>query len=376
MPLEGGEPRRLSDWNATLTGLVWTPDGREIIYSVEETAASRLWRIDAKGAALSRGSPIESIPMTASLPSISQPRSGQPARLAFQTQTIDVDIQMLDLEADLVNDTIDAKPFANSTRVESSARFSRDGRRIAFASQRSGSQELWIAGRDGSGLQQITSLNAQQLVVGGWSPDGERILFDAAINGNSDIYVVGADGGQLRRLTSEPSIDGVPSWSNDGRWIYFSSTRSGATPDAWRVTPGGGEAQRMTHNGGFEPRESPDGQYLFFLERHPHGLGTDPTVRLMRRPIAGGQEEVMLERVRPFLWSVTDSGIVFLTRETEFDAIDRYRFSDQRVVRIGRLGFRLPGSYTHMSVSRDGRWGLATRMVRVDSDLMRLDNFQ
>ena len=376
MPTSGGEPRRLSDWNATLMGLAWTPDGREIVYSVEETAASRLWRIDANAATPGRGSPIAGIPVTARLPSISRPRSGQPARLAFQTQTIDVDIQMLDLEAGAVNDAIEARPFANSTRVEASAKFSPDGRRIAFASQRSGNQEVWIAGRDGGGLRQVTSLNAQQLLVFGWSPDGERILFDAAVDGNSDVYTVGTDGGQIRRLTSEPSIDGVPSWSNDGRWIYFSSTRAGAIPDAWRVSPDGGAAQRITHNGGFEPKESPDGQYLFYLAGNPHGLGTDPRSRLMRRPVAGGPEETVLEHVRPFLWSVIESGIVFLTREADFDAIDRYRFSDQRVARIGRLGFRVPTSYTHMSVSRDGRWALATRMVRVDSDLMRLDNFR
>ena len=65
-----------------------------------------------------------------------------------------------------------------------------------------------------------------------------------------------------------------------------------------------------------------------------------------------------------------------MTREADFDAIDVYRFADQRVVRVGRLRFRLPGIYTHMTVSRDGRWALATEMVRFDSDLMRLDNFR
>ena len=84
----------------------------------------------------------------------------------------------------------------------------------------------------------------------------------------------------------------------------------------------------------------------------------------------------MLERVRPFLWSVMDTGIVFVTREQDSDAIDVYRFTDQRVARAGRLGFRIPGIYAHMTVSRDGRWGLATKMVRLDSDLMRLDNFR
>ena len=96
----------------------------------------------------------------------------------------------------------------------------------------------------------------------------------------------------------------------------------------------------------------------------------------MRAPVAGGQEELVLERVQPFLWSVTDTGIVFITREADFDAIDVYRFSDRRVARVGRLGFRMPGHSRHLTVSRDGRRALATKMVRFASDLMRLDNFR
>ena len=53
-----------------------------------------------------------------------------------------------------------------------------------------------------------------------------------------------------------------------------------------------------------------------------------------------------------------------------------YRFSDQRVARLGRLGFRIPGTFTHMTVSREGRWALATEMVRFDADSMLLDNFR
>ena len=52
VPMGGGEPRRLSDWNAAIEGLSWTPDGREIVYSVDEPAASRLWRIHANSTTL------------------------------------------------------------------------------------------------------------------------------------------------------------------------------------------------------------------------------------------------------------------------------------------------------------------------------------
>jgi len=376
VPMGGGEPRRLSNWSANMYGLAWTPDGREIVYDVDEPPASRLWRIDANSATPARGSPIADIPAAARYPSISRPTPGRPARLAFQTIARDVDLHLMDLDARLVNDTIESQPFWNSTRIEGSARFSPDGSRIAVASFRSGAHEIWVAGRDGSGLQQVTTLGAVGVLVGGWSPDGSQIAFEAAIGGNTDVYIVGRDGGHLRRLTVEPSIDGVPTWSEDGRWIYFASTRAGVIADIWRVPADGGLAIRLTRNGGFQPQESSDGRYLFYLDRPPAGVVIGGTARLMRLPLGGGPEELVLDRVRPFQWSVTDTGIVFVTREPDFDAIDVYRFNDQQAARVGRLGFRIPGIYTHMTVSRDGRWALATDMVRFDSDLMRLDNFR
>ena len=376
VPMAGGEPRRLSNWSTEIDRVSWTPDGREIVYSVAEPVANRLWRIPANSATPARGSPIADVPAGARNPSISRPAAGHPGRLAFQTINRDVDLYLMDVDARLVNDRIESRPFCNSTRIEGSARFSPDGRRIAFVSLRSGAMEIWVAGRDGSGLQQVTTLGAVGVLVGGWSPDGTTIAFEAAVGGNTDVYLVGSDGGHLHRLTAEPSIDGIPSWSGDGRWIYFASTRAGVVADIWRTAPSGGPATRLTRNGGFEPRESVDGRYLFYLDRPPAGLAPGSTARLMRLPLDGGEAEPVVSGLRPFLWSVTDTGIAFVTREPDFDAIDVYRSSDQRVARVGRLGFRLPGIWTHMTVSRDGRWALATNMVRFEADLMRLDNFR
>jgi Tol biopolymer transport system component len=376
VPMGGGEPRRLSNWSASMYGLSWTPDGREIVYDVDEPPASRLWRIDANSATPARGSPISDIPASAMYPSISRPAPGHAARLAFRTISRDVDLHLMDLDSRLVHDTIESQRFSDSTRIESSARFSPDGRRIAFASFRSGAHEIWIAARDWTGPRQVTTLGASGMLVGGWSPDGTSIAFEAAIGGNTDVYVVGTDGGHPRQLTAQSSIDGVPSWSRDGHWIYFASTRAGTIADIWRVSSSGGEATRLTTHGGFEPRESADGQYLFYLDAPPAGLDIGGTARLMRLPLSGGQEEPVIDRVRPFLWSVTERGIVFVTREPHVDAIDVYRFGDRRVARVGRLGFRIPEIYTYMTVSPDGRWALATNLVRFDSDLMRLDNFR
>jgi hypothetical protein len=55
------------------------------------------------------------------------------------------------------------------------------------------------------------------------------IAFDNAKLGNYDIYVISADGGPPHRLTSGPFNNVRPSWSRDGRWIYFGSNPTGTS---------------------------------------------------------------------------------------------------------------------------------------------------
>ena len=51
-------------------------------------------------------------------------------------------------------------------------------------------------------------------------------------------------------------------------------------------------------------------------------------------------------------------------------------FSDGTIARVGPIESRVPAIYPYMTASRDGRWAMLTKLVRLDSDLMRLDNFR
>jgi Tol biopolymer transport system component len=271
MPMEGGVPRRLTDWNALVDDVAWTADGRELIYS----AVGRLWRIQANGSRIGRGALVADISVPVDRISISHPGRDGTSLIAFRTSHREDVMRLIDLEAPLVDGKIQAgRPIAASTRLDVPGAFSLDGTKIAFISNRTSMDgvELWIANLDGTGLRRVASLEAPEMVIGSWSPDGSFIALDASITGNMDIYVVSTQAGKPRRLTFAPSMDGLPTWSRDGKWIYFTSTASGPIPEIWRVGATGDPLEQITHRGGFQPELSPDGKYLYYLDRSPRHL--------------------------------------------------------------------------------------------------------
>ena len=78
------------------------------------------------------------------------------------------------------------------------------------------------------------------------------------MEGQYEIYVIAASGGRPRRLTFEPGEDSIPSFSTDGRFIYFTSKRSGVF-EIWKMPVSGGDAVQVTRNGGVVALESMDG---------------------------------------------------------------------------------------------------------------------
>ena len=375
-PIAGGEPRRRTNWNASISGVSWASDGREILYSVAEAPGldHSLFRIPADGDRLEQGT--RALHTSVASLSMSRPRSGHAGRVAFTRSRTDVGLRLVDLEGPRVGDVFQSiGHFSDSTRVDVPGRFSRDGKQVVFLSDRTGWAEVWIANADGSGLRQVTTLHATELLIGSWSPDSRRLVIDAAVAGDSDVFLVSLDDGSSVKVTTEPGSDGLAEWSVDGHWIYFTSDRSGR-PEVWKVPADGGEPVRITRDGGFQPQQAPDGRTLYYLDRpSPGTFGVTGTSRLMQVPVAGGKEAAVLDRVRFGLWSVTQDGIVFLTVGPDADAIDFYGFGDRAVRRLGTLPFRASriAGLGGLTASWDGRRVLVSTTDVWESDIMVVD---
>ena len=97
-----------------------------------------------------------------------------------------------------------------------------------------------------------------------FSPDGRKLVVTlGGVDGNLDIFVLDVTSRSTRRLTTHRAIDTEGSWSPDGRFIYFTSDRSGG-PQIYRVGADGGTPERITFEGSYNarPRLSPDGSRL------------------------------------------------------------------------------------------------------------------
>lgn len=127
-----------------------------------------------------------------------------------------------------------------------SPRFSPDGTRIAFVSDRSGNRDIWVVPAAGGDPMQMTQDPAAD-VDPEWSPDGGRIAFASDRGGPLFLYQMFVSDRQVFMLTAGTGQDRRPAWSPDGRWIAFQSTRDGRA-HVWLIPPEGGEARRLTRN--------------------------------------------------------------------------------------------------------------------------------
>src|SRR6476620_6142192 len=84
--------------------------------------------------------------------------------------------------------------------------------------------DLFEADLEGNILRRLTDTPGYD-AEGAWSKDGKLIAFCSDRDGDPDIYVMDADGGQVRQLTNAPGYDGGPFISPDGKWVIFRSDR-------------------------------------------------------------------------------------------------------------------------------------------------------
>src|SRR5262249_11323805 len=142
----------------------------------------------------------------------------------------------------------------------------------------------------------------------------------------------------------------IPSYSQDGKWIYFSSRRSGR-PEIWKASAGGGPAVQVTHNGGHVAIESPDGMRLYYTRAESMNASTP----LWMMPVEGGEEKQVIGAVFRRAFFPVKEGIYFLTPPDDKGvvSVSLLSFADDKVRQVSRLA---APPHWGLSVSPDGHF--------------------
>jgi Tol biopolymer transport system component/DNA-binding winged helix-turn-helix (wHTH) protein len=351
--LPHGPVRKLGAITGYPQGLAWAPNGTRLVFSSDTGDGGELWELtlDGQMTQLPFGEQV-------SAPAVAA-RTG---RLAYVRDRKTVDIWRVDLTAAHPEES--AVRLIDSTRSQMVARYSPDGARIVFQSNRSGSTEIWTTDSQGADPDRLTSFNGPFTSAPSWCSDGRRIAFDSRASGSSAVYIEDIRERVPRKVATSGANLSSPVWSQDCRWLfaydrYFT---------LYRVAAAGGRAERATN------RPSPYSSVSVVSDRLIFGVAEASGVVLWSSLVSGGPE-VPLENM-PRLeygdsWAATPTGIYYTDSSSTPVVLNFYEFASHSTRRVMILK-QTPVLFgaAGIAVSPDGRWLLYTQADHDQSEIM------
>ena len=364
IPVAGGSPRVVKVFHGWPNGIAWTNDNKRIVVALAQMSATQnsLQEVnvsDGEALKLSFGAYAES-------PVIS--RRGD--KLAYDTW---LPGHPEIWRADLRHPESPPVKLISSTRYDFWPVYSPDGKSIVFFSTRSGAGEIWMCNAEGRNLVQLSNLNRPTTGGPNWSPDSQKIVFESRPTDHpehSDIYVVDVATRELRKVNITAGLDAAqPSWSHDGKWIYFIDSGLGSGR-VFRVPAEGGQPTQLSTQKGLVPFEAANLQLVYF------SVSSAGSSVLQSATLNPTGTETRVEGLpplaTPLAWQSVEGGIYFRAQDTP-QRIDYLDFATRQIRRVYDKAD--PESWGLM-ISPDARYALYSQEENATGEIMLVEHFR
>jgi Tol biopolymer transport system component len=261
---DGGRPERITDAASLNTSPVWMPDGRSLLFVSDRDGSRELYRVGLDRSSRPSGPPVR-LTTGLNLHTVDLSRDGKV--LAYAGFTEYANIWSLPIPDRTPLSAAEAQPLTVGHQSIEGMAISRDGRWLAFDSDRGGNQAIYRVPLSGGEPEPLSADSGDDFMPS-WSPDAREIAYYGFREGRRRLFVMPVDGGPPSPVVADSGNQRFPDWAPDGRHLVFHSDRTGrfelyvVERDAsgrW------GPSRQLTREGGQEARWSPDGSAIVYV---------------------------------------------------------------------------------------------------------------
>jgi serine/threonine protein kinase/Tol biopolymer transport system component len=226
--VEGGKPLAVTDGSSMDWNPVWSPDGSYLYFVSDRNRTMTLWRVRID----ERSGKVQGDPEDLTTPaewSGFLSLSGDGKQIAYATRDGKANLESIGFDPVAEKVVGEPRPVTQGSRMVRSGDVSPDGRWIVYDTSLP-QEDLYVSSVDGEQVRQLTNDAARDRIPR-WSPDGQRILFYSDRGGSYQAWSIRADGGDRRPLTPSTVRVFDSIWMPDGKGLAVLTADGPATVD-------------------------------------------------------------------------------------------------------------------------------------------------
>jgi DNA-binding winged helix-turn-helix (wHTH) protein/Tol biopolymer transport system component len=247
--------------------------------------------------------------------------SSDSERILFTRQNANTDIVSYRLDQNSYT-----QPITQSRFTELMPAYASLSKQVAFLSNRSGKNQIWIQSDDGAATQVSYSPSSLGLTPLKWSPNDSQILFQY----EDEIYALTIADKSIRRVIEKLHQPATASWSVDGKYIFYSSDKSNEW-QIWQYDIETEEHRQVTEFGGYSANQHLNGD-LYVSKIHQSGLWRLPLNKTDASQFGDAEKVVdSFEGTNWLSWNISADNIYYFDGKNGEYGIFEYQINTKTI---------------------------------------------